>query len=438
MIEKPITYSGNQSEKNRHSSMATNRQPDSATAGTDAPVLGFVESIALMALLISLTALSIDTMLPALPRIGRDLGVQYANDIQLIVSLLILGLSFGQLVFGPLSDSMGRKPVLLAGGVLFLIGCTFSLFSSSFAVMLFGRILQGIGLAGPRSVVLAIVRDQYQGRTMARMMSTIMSVFIVVPAFAPTIGQGILMFAGWRSIFGMLLFLALIALTWFALRQPETLSPQHRIPFSAKEIAKAFAEVCRNRVALGYTVVAGFVMGAFFGYLTSAQQIFTEVYGLENLFPLYFGILALALGCAAFLNSRIVMRFGMRKLADRAVKTLAGLSTFYLVVVYAMGGFSPLWMLMICLMIAFFCIGILFGNLNAIAMAPLGHIAGTGSAVVGSLSTFITVPLAILIGMSYNGTALPMIGGFAILSLLSILIMRWADEKTDVLVAEIT
>lgn len=392
------------------------------------PSPGFVESILLMSLLISLTALSIDTMLPALPEIGRELGVKYTNDVQLIISMLILGLSVGQLVFGPLSDSMGRKPVLFAGVMIFIFGCVLCFFSSAFMVMLIGRIVQGIGAAGPRSIVLALIRDQYEGRSMARMMSSIMSVFIMIPAIAPSIGQGILMVASWRAIFGSLFCLALFALAWFVWRQPETLLPQSRIPFSFKEIARAFLEVCTNRIALGYTIVAGFVFGAFIGYLNSAQQIFQEIYGLGSLFPIFFGILALSIGFASFLNSRIVIRFGMRKLTGRAMKTIAALSIVYLVVVYAMGGVSPLWMLMACLIAVFFCIGILFGNLNSIAMKPMGHIAGTASAVIGSLSSFIAVPLAVLIGRCYNGTTLPLIAGFTVLSTLSIFIMRWTNE----------
>ncbi len=368
-------------------------------------------------------------MLPALPEIGRDLGVQHANDVQLIISTLIFGLSLGQIIYGPLSDSTGRKPVLFVGGAIFIIGCGISLFTTSFATMLVGRVLQGIGSAGPRAVVVALIRDQYEGRAMARVMSSVMAVFILVPAVAPTIGQGIIMVAGWRAIFGVLLILALAALVWFALRQPETLLPQHRIPFSVKQIARAIVEVCRNRVAFGYTIVTGLILGAFLGYLNSAQQIFQELYGLGSRFPLLFGVLALALGSASFFNARIVMRYGMRRLIDRAMKALAALSVTYLAMVYWMGGHSPLWMMMTCFMLAFFCIGILFGNLNAIAMTPLGHIAGTGSAVVGSLSNLISVPLAVLIGRCYNGTTLPLIGGFAVLSILSVFIIRWIENE---------
>ena len=392
---------------------------------------GFIEFILLMAVLMSMTALSIDTMLPALPDIGKDLGVTHANDVQLIISTLILGLSLGQLAFGPVSDSAGRKPALIAGSVLFIVGSMLCLMSNRFGVMLIGRVIQGIGVAGPRSVVVALIRDRFEGRTMAKAMSSIMSIFIVIPAIAPALGQGIMMVAGWRSIFGTLLGMAVLVTIWFGWRQPETLLPADRIPFSAKRIARAFAEVCRNRVALGYTLVAGLVMGSFFAYLNSAQQIFQEIYGLGSRFPIYFGVLALSLGFASFLNARIVMRFGTRRIVRGALKTQVTLSMVYLAALYWMHGYSPLWLLMPSLMVTFFCIGFLFGNLNAIAMKPMGHIAGTASAVVGSLSAFMAVPLAAFIGRCYNGTVLPLICGFAVLSILSLIVIHWADQSKN-------
>jgi DHA1 family bicyclomycin/chloramphenicol resistance-like MFS transporter len=373
-------------------------------------------------------ALSVDTMLPALPDIGADLGVKNANDVQLVISTLFLGLSVGLLFYGPLSDSLGRKPVLFAGVAIYIVGCALSIFSVSFSTMLAGRVLQGLGAAGPRSIVLALVRDQYEGRNMARIMSTIMSIFIMVPVFAPSIGQAILLVSGWRTIFAALLALALIVLLWFGLRQPETLSPLHRLPFSLTKIVMALLEVCRHRIALSYTVVAGFIMGAFLGYLSSAQQIFQNLYGQGLRFPVIFGILALSVGTALLFNSRIVMRLGMRKLARRAMAAFAALSSVYFVVVFLYDGRSPFWMLMVFLLAAFFCVGFLFGNLNAIAITPLGHIAGTASAVIGSLSTFLSVPISLVIGRLYNDTTLPLVGGFALLSIISLLIMRWANQ----------
>jgi len=400
--------------------------------------LSFGESVTMMALLISLTALAIDIMLPALPKIGMDLGVRQANDAQLIISSLIFGLSFGQIFYGPFSDSTGRKPMLNIGILIFISGCALSLFGTTFPVMLVGRVLQGIGLAGPRSIVMALVRDQYSGRKMAKMMSSILTVFILIPAIAPAIGQAILAVAGWRTIFSMLLILALVSLAWFAVRQPETLIPENRLPFSPGRILRAVSEVCRNRVALGYTAVAGCIFGAFLGYLNCAQQIFQVTYQLGNRFPLYFGILSLSIGSASLLNARIVMRYGMLHLTHYAMKILSVSSLGLLLCFFFMAGRPPLWFLMSCLILILFCFGILFGNLNAIAMTPLGHMAGTGSAVVGSLSSLISVPLAIVIGRGYNGTVLPLFVGIAVLSFISLLIMRWVGVKEKLSDHELT
>ena len=266
-----------------------------------------------MALMISLVALSIDAMLPALPDIGRDLGVEKENDTQLVITALFLGLAAGQMLYGPLSDSTGRKPAIFAGVVLFIAGCLLSVFATSFTVMLLGRVLQGFGAAAPRIVTIALVRDQYEGRTMARIMSLVMAAFILVPALAPGVGQVILMVANWRAIFGVLLALAVIALVWFGIRQPETLAHDRRMPFSPGRIALAVRETCVSRVAFGYTIASGLIFGAFVGYLNSAQQIFQKQYALGAQFPLYFAVLALSIGGASYVNARLVMRLGMRE-----------------------------------------------------------------------------------------------------------------------------
>ncbi|HRV94510.1 MAG TPA: multidrug effflux MFS transporter [Anaerolineae bacterium] len=390
------------------------------------PALRFGEFVVLMALMISLVALSIDTMLPALSTIGHDLGVQRPNDNQLIISLLLLGLSVGQVIYGPLSDSTGRKPAIYAGFALFIVGTLVALFSRNFSMMLAGRLLQGVGAAGPRIVSMALIRDQYQGRDMARVMSFVMAVFILVPAVGPLFGQTILLMAHWRAIFGVFLIMALIAVTWFAIRQPETLSPDRRRPFSLYRIALAIREIVTNRLALGCTIAAGLVFGGFMGYLNSAQQIFQNQYGLGQLFPLYFSALALAIGSASFLNARLVVRFGMRALSSRAMQTIAGLSLLFFPIAFLLSGQPPLWLLMIYLIVSFFCIGLLFGNLNTMAMEPLGHIAGIGAAVIGSLSTFIAVMMGLVIGQNYNGTVLPLVGGFAVLGMAALVVLRWA------------
>lgn len=392
------------------------------------PALPLGEFVTLMALMIALVALAIDAMLPALPIIGEELGATHENDSQLIVSLLFLGMALGQLFFGPLSDSIGRKSALSAGLGLFVVGSMISLFAETFTLVLVGRFVQGLGVAGPRSVSLALIRDQYEGRAMARVMSFVMTIFILVPVIAPTLGQAILMVANWRAIFAVLAVMALMLFGWFALRQPETLLPAHRMPFSLQRIVLVSREVCTNRIAFGYTLVAGLVSGAFLGFLSSAAQIFQQQYDLGSWFPIYFAVLASAAGVASLMNANLVMRFGMRALIGRAMLSLAVTSVGFLGFAFLYAGSPPLWSTMAYLLAIFFAIGILFGNLNSLAMEPLGHVAGIGSALVGSISTLISVPLGILIGHSYNGTILPLIGGFAVLGALSLLVMRWVES----------
>ncbi|MCP5096668.1 MAG: multidrug effflux MFS transporter [Chloroflexi bacterium] len=387
----------------------------------------FAEFVILVSVIMSLTALSIDAMLPALPQIGSDLAVENANGRQLVISMIFVGLAVGQLFFGPLSDNTGRKPAIYAGLTLFMAGSLVSMFAVSFSMLLAGRLLQGIGASAPRAVTLALVRDQFEGRAMARVMSFVMTVFILIPMIAPTMGQAILQFSSWRGIFGSFVVLTLIVLVWFALRQPETLVPEKRAPFTIQRILSTTREIIKNRLAFGYTVTSGLVSGAFIGYLNSSQQIFQEQYDLGTRFPLYFAIIASSVGLASFMNSRLVMKFGMRLLVRRALLIIFVLSIAAFGISLFIAGQPPLWFFMVYLMSSFFCVGILFGNMNALAMEPLGHIAGIGSAIVGSLSTLISVLLGTVIGQSYNGTILPLVAGLVIMVGLSMGVVRWAE-----------
>lgn len=390
--------------------------------------LPFVEFIVLISLMTSITALSIDAMLPALPQIAADLGVQNANDRQLIVSLIFLGLSLGQLVFGPLSDSIGRKPTITIGFGVYIGGSLLSLLAPTFPIMLAGRLLQGIGVSAPRAVTLALVRDQYESERMARVLSFVMTVFILVPMIAPLMGQTILFFFGWRAIFGMFIVITLITLAWFILRMPESLSPENRIPFTFARIFNAVKEILTTRLTLGYTIMSGFISGAHLSYLNSAQQIFQEQYALGDRFPFFFAAVAFSIGLAAFFNARLVVRFGMRFLVRWALRALLILALVALGVGLATAGQPPLWALLTYFMLTFFTVGILFGNLNALAMQPLGHIAGIGAAIIGSLSTMISVLLGTTIGRAYNETILPLVIGFVVLAGLSIFVMWWAES----------
>jgi DHA1 family bicyclomycin/chloramphenicol resistance-like MFS transporter len=386
------------------------------------------EFVALVAVTISLVALSIDSMLPALGEIAGDLGANDPNDRQLVITILFFGLAAAQMIYGPLSDSVGRKPAIYAGFGIFIVGCIISIFAVNFPMMLLGRMFQGIGAAGPRVLAVAMVRDQYHGNAMASIMSMAMAVFILVPVVAPALGQLILLFFSWRAVFGMLLLIAVLALAWHVVRQPETLPPERRLPFSPARIGQAIAETCRNPVALGYTLVAGLIFGAFVGYLTTSQQMFQELYGAGRLFPVYFGTLAVAIGIASLANAKLVMKYGMRQMCRWALEVGVGLSmAFWLYVVIA-GSPPPLLLLMAYLLAIFFSFGVLFGNFNALAMEPLGHIAGVAAAVVGSFTTFISLGLGTIIGQAYDGTVLPLVTGFASLSGLSLLVMTWVER----------
>ena len=381
--------------------------------------IGFREFVALMAMMIALTALSIDAMLPALTNIGNDLGVSVANDNQLIISTLFLGLAIGQLFYGPLSDNIGRKPAVYIGLLVFSIGCLTSLFSNNLTIMLIGRVLQGIGLSGPRVVSVAIIRDLYKGERMAQVMSFVMAVFIAVPALAPALGQGILIISNWHMIFAVLLTLGIFTFIWFSLRQPETLLKNQRRKFSISNLKNALKEVFTTRSTMFYTLAAGFISSAFVGFLNSSQQVFQIQFELAEKFPLYFAIIAISVGSASFVNGKLVMKYGMQFMVKVAVLSIVTISIIFYTLITTLFPEPSLLFFMIYLLSTVFFVGILFGNLNSMAMEPLGHIAGLGASIVGCVSTFIAVPFGTFIGMQYVGTVNPMLAGFLVFGLLT-------------------
>uniref|UniRef100_UPI0026147945 multidrug effflux MFS transporter n=1 Tax=uncultured Kiloniella sp. TaxID=1133091 RepID=UPI0026147945 len=393
------------------------------------PSIGPIEQVILLALLSSLIALSIDSMLPALAHIERDLGVIDPNGRQFILGATFVGMGIGMLIYGPLSDSIGRKGPIYLGIGIFLIGCLLSTFATSFEVMLLGRFLQGLGAAGPRVVSIALIRDQYSGREMARFTSLVMTVFILVPVLAPALGQTVMLVASWRAIFGAMFALGIMAFVWLMFRQTETLAPENRRRFSASRLGIASMEVLTNPTSLGYTILSGFVFASFLSFLTMSQQIFQDQYNVGELFPVYFGSLALSFGGASLANSALVMRLGMKNLIAKALWTFVGISISYLAVAFVYNGHPPLWSLVVFMLCIFFCVGILFGNINAQAMEPLGHIAGVASAVVTSVSTFISVIFGTLVAQSYNGTIMPLVIGFSVFGLISLTIMYITNSK---------
>ena len=341
------------------------------------------EFIALIAVLTAMVAMSIDTMLPAVGTIATELHAANPNDRQFIVLFFFLGLTFGQLIFGPMSDASGRKPAIYSGLVIYAVGSLLCMFATNYPTMMAGRLLQGFGAAAPRVAAMAMVRDGSKGADMARIMSFVMSVFMLVPILAPSIGQLVLYVANWRYIFGGLLVAAAIASAWLYLRQPETLAPENKRPISIAELWAGAVEVFRNPVAMGYTLASGFIFAAFTTYLGTSQQIFAEQYQQGDKFALWFGGLAVAIAVAMIVNANLVRKIGMRMISKQALRgflvvwmCLLGFTALY-------AGHPPLLILGFFLLGSFFCSGLLFGNFNAIAMEPMGHVAGMAAAISG-------------------------------------------------------
>lgn len=380
----------------------------------------------LMALLMSITALSIDALLPALGIIGGDLALANPNQAQFLISGIFGGLAAGQLISGPLSDALGRKPVLFVGIGIYLVGSVVGYTAQDFTSLLIGRVLQGVGVSGPYVSAISVVRDRYSGRAMARVMSLIMMVFILVPAIAPSLGQAILHVAGWRDIFLLYIGYATLIGIWIALRLEETLPREKRVPLRLSAFAHGIGEVLRTRVTVGYMLCMGIVFGSFIGYLNSSQQIFQVQFGTGEDFALYFAALALVLGAASLTNSRIVVRFGMRYICTRAALTIVVASALFL----ALHAITPITLPLFLgyATILFFAFGLMFGNLNAIAMEPMGHIAGMATAIIGASSSIISLTLGSLIGQLYDNTLVPITSGFLLLGLLALGIMRMANK----------
>lgn len=386
--------------------------------------LGKAEFVTLMALMTSISALAIDSMLPAFPKIGSEFNIKTAEDMQLIIAMLFLGFGFGQLVFGPLSDAFGRKPPIYVGIGIFLVGSVMSGFASNFEIFLFGRFLQGLGGAAPRIISLALVRDEYAGNAMAQITSLIMTIFILVPAIAPTLGQGVLLFSGWRAIFVLLFAVGLFSVLWFGLRQHETLSKRRRKSLSLEQVLHGTKQTFSQPTTVAAMVVSGLVFGIFVGYLGAVQDIFASLFHVGNDFPMYFAVLALSIGAASLFNARMVMALGMRRLIFLALLSMAVLSNlFVLYLTLVQNGTPPLWVFMVYMILTFFSVGFLFGNLNALAMEPLGHVAGMGSALLGFVQSTISVIVGVFLGRYFHDDIIPLALSFGTISLLCILIL---------------
>ncbi|MDV7340398.1 multidrug effflux MFS transporter [Terasakiella sp. A23] len=386
------------------------------------------EFIALMAFLMSLVALAIDAILPAFHAIGSSFDVTDQNQLQLVVGVLFLGMAIGQIFYGPLSDSIGRKPATYIGLALFIVGSLISAFAPTYEVLLWGRFIQGFGVAGPRTLTIAFVRDQYAGREMAKIMSFVISIFILVPALAPALGAGLLFFATWESIFYAFAILAFAVTMWLVIRQPETLHKEHRIKLEMRPILKGAKEALTNRISAGYMVVGGLAFACLVAYLNTAKLLYLDIYGIDELFPLYFAILALAVGASSVVNGKLVMKYGMRALMQLSLKMLIATSALFMTYLLATDGHPPFVLFMTAMVLIFFFMGILFGNSNAMAMEPMGHIAGIASSFIGAGTTLVSMSFGALIGQFYDQTLVPMIAGYTVLATISLLLMMWIER----------
>lgn len=380
-----------------------------------------LEFVVLMAALMSIVALSIDAVLPALPKIGAYINSINETENQKLITTIFLGLGFGQLIFGPLSDSFGRKPMVYLGFGVFVIASIICITTKNFEMMLFGRILQGVGLSSPRTMSIAIVRDSYSGDHMAKILSIVTMTFILVPVIAPMLGQFLLNQFGWQSIFSVNLAFGALIMLWFWKRQPETLQEQHRKTYHLSIFKTGTLTFFRIKSAVIYTLLSGLITGSFMVYLSTSQQIFQVQYNLGELFPYIFASLAITIGLSTFLNSAIVMRYGMWNLVNIALLTFVAIALIYVVLFWS-GVNPPIEVLVVFLMLQFASVAFLFGNYRALAMQPMGHIAGIGSALNGFISTIMAVPIANYIGSFIKTSVLPLFIGFLVTGLIALVL----------------
>jgi len=385
--------------------------------------MGRAEFVALIAMMFSTIAFSTDAMLPALPVIAAELTPEAPNQAGLIVTMFILGLGIGTFITGPLSDAFGRKPIVYVGAALYIVGAGLAWMATSLELILAARIVQGLGAAGPRVVSMAIIRDLFSGREMARIVSIAMMFFTLVPAIAPLMGAGLIALAGWRAVFGAFVVFALISVLWLGLRLQETLRPPLRRPLRWQVMLGAVHEMFSHPTVRLSIFVQAMTMTALFATLTMVQPIYDQVYDRAATFPYWFGVVALASGSASLLNAAIVTRFGMRRLVNSALVVQMFVSGIMLILLYS--GVPDSFALFVVWKFVLFCqAGFTVGNLNAIAMEPMGHIAGMAASVIGAVATVIAALLAAPVALWFNGTPTPLIATVFVLAVAGAILMH--------------
>ncbi|PVA08345.1 multidrug effflux MFS transporter [Thalassorhabdomicrobium marinisediminis] len=400
--------------------------------GRPEKALGQVEFVALIAMLVATVAFSIDAMLPALPEIGAELSPDNLNNAQLIITSFVLGMGLGTFFIGPVADRFGRKPVIAVGATLYVAATLVAYLAPTLETMLASRLLMGLAASAPRVATMALVRDLYAGRNMARIMSFVMLIFSLVPALAPSLGAFIIALSGWRSIFIAFALFSLVATLWLMLRQPETLAPENRRPLRFTTLFHAAAEVFRHPTARLSTFVQTLSMGMLFSVLSSTQQVFDITYGQGETFHLWFGGIAVLAASASLINARLVGRLGMRAIIKGMFTAQMALSAG-MVLVMMLGlpkqvelVFYALWTVSV-----FFQAGLTLGNLNALAMEPMGHIAGSAASIITATSTVGAVIIAVPIGLNFDGTPLPLAIGIFICACIALWITTKIRRDSD-------
>jgi DHA1 family bicyclomycin/chloramphenicol resistance-like MFS transporter len=388
--------------------------------------LGFVEFVCLIALMMALNALAIDSMLPALPHIGDELGVANANSRQWVVTAYLLGFGGAQLIYGPLADRFGRKPVLLFGVGVYVVFSLLATLAPTFDTLILARIGQGLGSACTRVLAVSIVRDRFEGRTMARVMSFSFLVFLGVPILAPSIGQAIMLVGPWRWIFAGLGLIGVGLIVWAALRLPETLRPEDRLPIQFRRLASAYRIALTDRTAVGYTLAMTAITGALFGFINSSQQIFADVFHAEAAFPAIFALIAGGIAVASLVNARLVVSLGSRKISHTALIGFTAVSAVHAVV--AISGHESIWTFAVLQTLTMFCFGLIAGNFGAMAMETMGHIAGTAASIQGFVSTIAGSLLGFAVGQQFDGTTVPMAAGFTLFGLIALGCVLFAER----------
>jgi len=387
----------------------------------------FGEFIVMLALLFATVAFSIDAMLPLLSQMGEELSPASPTDAQLVITVFVMGLGLGTFVAGPLSDRFGRKPVIVVGIVLYMAAAVMAAVSNSLEMLLLARFLQGLGTAGPRVVSQAMVRDLYSGRHMARVMSFAMTIFVLVPAVAPLLGAQIGGLFGWRAIFWSFLIFGLTSALWVMLRQPETLPPAARSPLDPVRLRAALAEVFGHRRVMLYLVALSFCFAPMFAWLSSISLIFDQTYDRGGEFPYWFAMVALLSAPASLLNARVVVRLGMQRMIVIALCVQVLVALVMLVLLQAgLGAETEFPAFIVFMTLQFFCVGLLFGNLNALALEPMGHVAGMAASVVGGISAMAAALIATPVARAFDGTPGPLAIGVILCGVVALACMLYA------------